>query len=272
MSAVSSDTDSILAGVWLPSGAILQGVHGEISIVGSTQSLLSTVGVYGLEGWILPVEDPDTVGTMNAVWDFFVPKDGTADLLDLDTAVSDSKPFYEPGEISWEFLFDIGRNARRIYHRHKFLSAANGAIMTRQDVETPFLDHYFPGDVQRVSVERPIRVTGPSLVAFAGTSPLGDATSATAAVAAFTEPEWGQIKYIDHVMERAMMAILGLTEAGAESPWEEAADLLREYLDPLVLENNAGALAVNAWNFFGELVFDIIVPGKLPLGMLTGGR
>ncbi len=82
----------------------------------------------------------------------------------------------------------------------------------------------------------------------------------------------GEVKYIDHVLEMAMMDLLGLTEAGAETPWEEASDLLRAYLDPSLLEPNAGTFVGTSWGAFGELTFDVVVPGRMPTRVLTGGR
>lgn len=271
-SAIGAGSDAVIAGVWLPSGSILTRVRGEVSMVAPTEMLLSQVCVYGVEGWILPVDDPDTVTLMDALWDSHVPKDTSAFVLDLDTAAADSTAFYEPGMIAWEFLFDLGVDARRMLHRHKFCSAANAAIGFRQDVETPFTEHWFAGAIERIDMKRSIRVNGPSLAVFAATAPLTTMTSASAAVGAMDENDWGRIKYIDSVMELAMQDLLGLVETGAETPWEDAAILLKDYMDPLVLEANAGTLFANTWLASGELVFDVVVPGRIPTRTLTGGR
>lgn len=271
-SQIAAGEDTVIAGVWVPSGSIITRVRGEVSLTGPSELLLGQVVSYGLEGWVLPKEDPDSGETMNAVWDRFVPKDTGAFVLDLDTGASDSAPFYEPGLIAWEFLYDMGTEARRILHRHRMLSAANGSIGFRQDEETPFLEHWFPGRVERVDVARPIRVNGPSLVVFAVGAPLTTSTSATTPVAGFSEEDWGRIKFIDEVLENAMRHLLGLTEAGAETPWVDAATLLKEYLDPLVLEGNAATLQPKSWLASGELTFDIVVPGRMKTGILTGGR
>lgn len=241
-------------------------------MTGPSELTLAQVVTYGLEGWILPVEDPDSVVTMNALWDSHVPKDTGTQTLDLDADAADSTPFYEPGHIAWEFMFDMGLQPRRLYHRHRILSAANGAIGFRQDEETPFIEHWFPGRVERVNVSRPTRVRSPSLVVFAVAAPLTTITSATAPTAAFAEADWGRIKFIDDVVEMAMIDLLGLHEAGAEKPWEDAALLLKEFLDPVVLEANAGTLQPKSWLASGELVFDVVVPGRMKQQVLTGGR
>jgi len=271
VSAIATGSDSVIAGVWVPSGSIISGVQGVVKLNTSTELTLIQAGAVALEGWILPMEDPDSGVTMNALWDSHVPKDQTSDILDLDADAADARPFYEPGNITWEFLIDIGLQPKRIYHRHHIVSALD-AIMIRQDEETPFTEHYFAGFAERVKIDRPFRVREPSLVVFAVAVPDTLDTSATVAIQAFTEDEWGRVKYIDHVLEMAMEDLLGLTEAGAESPWEEASQLLREYLDPRLLETNSGTFVGISWTAVGELVFDIVVPGRMPTKMLTGGR
>lgn len=272
VSAIASGADSVIAGVWLPSGSILTLIKGIVKINGSTELLLNQAAAYGLEIWILPLEDPDSGVTMNALWDSHVPKDTLTDVLDLDSAGADANPFYEPGQITWEFLIDIGLQPRRLLHRHKIMSSAADAMLMRQDEETPFLEHWFPGSVETVSLNRSIRVREPSLVVAAVSVPDTTATSTTAPVAAFNEEDWGRVKYIDNVLEMAMMDLLGLTEAGATTPWEEASALLRTYLDPLLFETNAGTFVATTLTAIGELVFDIVVPGRMPTKILTGGR
>ncbi len=271
-SAITIGTDAVVGGVWLPAGSILAGVKGDVQLVGPTELTLGQVVSYGLEGWILPMEDPDSGVTMNALWDSHVPKDTVTELMDLDADAADATPFYEPGSIAWEFLFDIGMSPRRILHRHKFVTAASGSFMTRQDVETPFTEHWFPGAVERVNITRPYRVKVPSLAVFAVAVPDTLQTSATDAVGGMPETDWGRVKFIDTVMEQAMMSLLGLTESGAETPWVEAASLLRQYMDPAVLENNAGSFAPTVWGAHGELVFDVVVPGSMKKRVLSGGR
>lgn len=271
-SAIASGTDSVIAGMWVPSGAIITGIQGSINLVGATAMTLAQACFYGVEAWIVPVDDPDSTPTMDALWDANVPKDTEAQELDLDVAAADATPFYEPGSIMWEALFDIGSVPQRIYHRHKVCSAVNASQFQRQDVETPFLEHWFPSSIEGVNIRRSYRVREPSAVMFAVSIPDTIQTNVSAFLAAFAEHEWGQMKYVDHMMEMALMSLLGLTEAGAETPWTDAAELLRKVLEPQVLEKNAGTFVATSWGAFGELVFDVVVPGRIPSKVLTGGR
>ncbi len=270
--SVAAGADDVIAGVWLPGGSVINSVRGNISLSASTERLLAQAVGYGIEGWILPVADPDSVATMSAMWDALVPKDTMVSALDLDTSAADASPFYEPGAIVWEKVIDVGIRPRRIFHRHHIMSVADSALFIRQDVESPFTEHWFPKANVRVDLVRRMRVRGPSLLVFAVAAPDFAETNATTPLAALTEPEWAQIKYIDHVVERAMMSLLGLTEAGAETPWTEAITLLKTHLDPQILEADAGAFQGASWFCVGELVFDHSVVGKMNPRVLTGGR
>lgn len=271
-SAIAIGSDQVIAGVWLPAGSILGDIRGHVSLVSPTEITLSQVVVCSVEGWILPVDDPDSVATMNALWDSHVPKDTTTFTLDLDEAAADAAPFYEMGSIAWEFLYNVGAAAKRIYHRHDVLSAVDSVVLTRQDTETPFTEQFFAGKRYAVKVRGGGRITQPSLAVFAVGSPATTTTSATVAVSALVEHEWGRIKFIDHVLEQALMSSLGLTEVGAETPWDEASDLMKKYLDADMLEANAGTVIPTVWLASGELVFDVIVPGRMRQKVLTGGR
>jgi len=271
VSVIATGTDSVVAGVWVPGGAIITGVQGEVKLNTTTEITMAQAAAVGLEGWILPMEDLDSSVTMNALWDSHVPKDTIADTFDLDTDAADAGSMYEPGLISWELMIDVGMTARRVYHRHEIVSALD-AILIRQDTETPFIEHFFAGLKYRVDLRSSIRVRQGSLLVFGVGVPDTLETSATIPLQGFNEDEWGRIKFIDHVLEQAMMTLLGLTEAGAETPWEEAAQLLRRYLDPRLLELNAGTFVGVSWTAVGELVFDIVVPGRMSTKILTGGR
>jgi len=267
---VIADSDDVLAGVWLPAKTRVLGVSGYASFSGTQQGL--GVAVMGaVEGWVLPVEDPDTAQTMEIVWDLFVPKDTGANVLDLDTATQVTTPFFEPGEVYWESIFDIGTQPRRLYHHHFMSTVAHNAVAVNRDPETPFLYEFLPGKVVRFG-SGPFSVDGPSLLVFGAAAPLMDVTSASAALDALAEEDWGQLQFIDHVLERAQLSLLGLVEAGAETPWEEAAVLLRTYLDPIVLEETAGSFVGINWSVKGEMEVIVEVQGKMPKSMIDTGR
>ena len=114
------------------------------------------------------------------------------------------------------------------------------------------------------NLKKPFFTRHPGLIAIGLSSPDTTLTSSTEAIAQCNEQDWGQLQFIDHTMERAMLSLIGLTEAGAETPWDEATRLLRRHLDPKVLETDAGAFVAATWRATGECRFDIAVQGTMP--------
>lgn len=58
------------------------------------------------------------------------------------------------------------------------------------------------------------------------------------------------------------MQLMGLTEAGAETPWEEAALLVEEVLEPTVIEETAANFNNGAFDVYTAMTWDISVPGR----------
>ena len=114
-------------------------------------------------------------------------------------------------------------------------------------------------------------VNKPSVLVVALASPnLDDTTTVTPK--ALTEAQWPQIRYVGHVMERALLHVLGVTEAGAETPWEEATALLQAHLEPDMYEEAAGKFTAMNWHTFSEAIIDHSVVGELGKTAITTGR
>ncbi len=269
--STGAGTDDVIFGAFMPGGTTMSKIKGLVQMH-SDALIVNGVVAAAIEGWVLPVFDPDAATTMSALWDALVPKDRTDDVLDLDTGAADSASFYEGGAIVWEKVFDVGLQPKRVFHWHDYASFSYHNIKAQQDVETPFAEEWFAGFNVPIVIPRPIRVSQPSLLVFGVGSPLMDRTSATAPIAGLIENRWGQIKWIDHVMERAFLDLIGLTEGGAETPWEEASRLIAEHLDPMMLEADAGVFDPAIWFASGEVTMVHHVPGTIGKGMITTGR
>ena len=269
--SVVNGADGVVFGVWLPARTRVHGISGFIGLEGATVQTSLTYNMAGIEGWVLPISDPDQSDSMAIIWDKLVPKDTGANTMDLDSATADGAPFYEPGETIWEGFFPIGANPKRLFYRELMFGIGYNSVLVNQDPETPFGMQFIPGIRQKIGT-KPFSVSEPSLLVFAVASPDTTQTSSSAAILALAEEKWGQLQYIDHVMERAMLSLLGLTEAGAETPWNEATLLLRDYIDPVVYETVAGALAPLTWRTFGMAMIDLTVQGTMAKHVLTGSR
>lgn len=80
------------------------------------------------------------------------------------------------------------------------------------------------------------------------------------------------MKYIGHVLERALLHLFGVTEMGAETPWEEATALLKKHLEPDVFEDVGGKFGSDSWRVYSMAMFDHSVEGRLADVTVTTGR
>ncbi len=166
----------------------------------------------------------------------------------------------------------MGLQPVRLFHDHSYITLANGALIVWQDNQTPFVLKYWPGGNMPYRFRRNLRITQPSVLVMGVASPNLDSKTSTEPTV-LTEAELPQVKYMGDVLKRALMNVLGLTEAGAETPWVEASVLLRKQLDPALFEASAlGTLATVAWNVTGEAEIDMSVVGELELGSVDTGR
>lgn len=272
MKLVNAGADTVLFGVWLPAHTVLRQVRGEVTVESNTIATALDVFMGSVEAWVLPVNDPDEGNVMESSWDQLVPKDTSSLTMDMDTTAQDTTPFFEPGAVYWESLFDLGRHPIRLFQKQWMCSLGHNTIHQHKDTETPFAVEWVPGLTFPLSISRPVRVRQPSLLAFALASPDTTLTNDGAATSGMGEKEWGQVQFIDHVMERAMLSLLGLTEAGAETPWEEAAVLLKKVLDPLVDETVGATFTPTQWHPKGTAIIEFDVEGTMPKKPITTGR
>lgn len=267
---VATATDRVFLGMSLPSDSVLHDVSAIVSVVANGPAPLGAAHLYAVEGYILPVPDPDGVASYDDLFNLLVPKDTEAEVIDLNTLSADTTPFYEPGEPDLTGIFDVGVQPQRIFKREKLLTAATGALSVGRDPESPFAYEYLPGDMFRIRVKKRYRVRQPSVVVFALASPALDDTTATGD-GHLLEAEWPQVKYIGNVMERALLHLFGLTEAGAETPWEEAIKLLKKHLEPDPFEESATNFVSPTWIVTCKGIIDHSVEGNLQQVAITTG-
>lgn len=263
----TSNTDQVIFGISLPSDTVVNRIRADVHLAGTSDRTAIEGVWYGCEGWILPILDPEDNASFDVIWNQLVPKDSDVQALDLDTGAQDTTGFFEPGEVDWSQLLDVGLRPQRIFQRLRMLSYATAQRPhTASDIPL-----WRPSDSFRIDLNRRFVVRQPSVLLFAMGVPLGDDTTSTVETA-LSEVEWSQVKYMEHVLERAQMDLLGLTETGAETPWEEATDLLQAHLEPDMFEETAGAWAAWSCNVFTDALIDHSVVGTLGKMTISTGR
>lgn len=268
--SIASGTDTVLFGCSLPSGSMLQEIKAKVQVVGQTVMAINEIAAYAMRGYILPIHDPDSAPTFDTVWDTLVPKDQTNDVLDLDTASSNADNFWEPGEVDMGAIFDVGLRPTRIYDRRRFLTFARNQVFAYREQATDVVKWY-GGEDFTINIGRRIRVKQPSIVVFGVSSPNMLQTSSQGEKA-LEENEWPRVKYFRQVLEYALADVMGLVEAGAETPWEDATVLMKKHLDPVMYEHAAGVYVPMAMAANGEVTFDLAVTGDIKFDRIdTGG-
>ncbi len=256
--------DIVCAAFDLPAGSVLKKISCTMDIVGTllAHEREDAVG-YAAAAYLVGLRDPDTAVPYDTIWDRFVPKYTRTEVIDLDTGSADATPFWEPGEASFEEVFDMGNMPRRLWMRRKTMTFADpgSAGLKFRPAETPFEPQWFASDIAHFRLNKPIRVSRPSVVMIGFASPNYDAT--TTSRAHLLEAEWGQIQYVESTLERALVNQLVVQEAGAETPWEESSLLLRKHLAPDIFEMTTNAFLNEAYRIFGHLEFEHTVPGTL---------
>jgi hypothetical protein len=265
---VSAGSDKVLFGVSLPSDTSIANIRARMSMEAVSVTVNQKVNAYGVEGWVLPVTDPDASTTYQTLWDQLVPKDTDVQTIDLDTGAVDSAPFFEPGEADWTQLLNLGVRPRRIYQRLRFLTLGSTSSLV---LDSSNGIKWLAKDNWTIRLDRPFRVNRPSVLVFGFASPGLDDTT-TSEEGPLAENEWGQVKYIGHVVDRAFMDLLGLTEAGAETPWEEATDLLQKHMEPDIFEDTGGQMEAQNFFTYTDAIMEHRVPGEVARPQLTTGR
>lgn len=268
----TSGADQVMVGWSLPSDTVLHDIRLKVQMVGLTSRLLHGAShMFAVEGWILPVLDPDSGATYDTLWDQLVPKDTDVQTIDLDTEAADTTPFYEPGEADWSAVLDVGLRPQRLYHRHALITEASPGQMVSYDTQTPFNIVWSARQNFKIQVRKRLRVRQPSALVFAIASPaLDDTTGVVAGM--LEEAEWAQVKYSGNLLERALLHLFGVVEAGAETPWEEATALLQKHLDPDLYEETAGKFGLETYDVYSEAMLDHSVVGEVAVGSISTGR
>ncbi len=232
-------TDTVIAGWPIPPGGRLVNVKGNINMKQNVVNALEAVLHYGVSGYVVPVLDPDAAADLDAIWDTLIPKDETEadDALDFDTGTADPTPEVEPGEPNINAVLGIDAvDIVEVFKRRKWITASNSPVGIHLDTTMK----YTPMDNFSVNVSRQVSVARPSMLLFGMSMPV-TTTTQTAQRTAPTKQEWGMMIYLESTLEDMMKLLISLPEAGAESPYEEAAAMLADLLEPTVIEDTARA-------------------------------
>lgn len=267
-------SDLIIGDAPIPQESSQNNCWGEIHIVGRESDAKPTdeAMLWGSEGWVIQVPDPDTPLDLNTLWDRFVPKDAemNAGTFDLDTTASVPAGFFDIGEVNMNAL--VGMSAlpldNKWWSSRRLISFANsprGYVAGTPDV-------YIPTDIVNVRSGKKIRAAVPSYSLIAAGMPsMGDVDTSRNTPA--DEIQWMYLQYAEMALEQAFIQIMGNIEVGAETPWDIAALALQEFVEPEYQEPATTSQIDNTdCHCFSQMTFDITVPGKKEFSQISGDR
>lgn len=266
---VEAGTDSVLFGYPIPAGGKLNNVHLEVHVIGPEGVTYQGAVAYGLTGFVVPVPDPDEGATFDVLWDRLIPKDvpEAAAVFDLDSGAQDITAEWEIAEPDWSGVFNMTANAPlEIFRRRKFLTLATSSIgYEKVDAAA---DKYTPTDFFKTKVGKRVRVKSPSVVLFGASSP-NLASGSTGQESAPSEIQWTLLQYLETTLTQAFMNLIGLTEAGSETPWEESSQFIASLIEKSHMEAGPSAFIDSTFRFYSNVTFDISVPGEIGKMALT---
>lgn len=258
---IASGADEVIGHAPLPSESRLNNTFGECHVVSTAKIDTVDVVLYGVDGRVIRDDDPGDATLLDLEWDLNQQKDQDvgAGAFSMDPGSSESSPMFEPGEPQLDSILGMALEPKNQFFKRRkmvsFISTPRGFVSG-----TP--DQWWPGDVFKLNTRKRIEVDVMSTAVVVFSAPSLDDTTTTAATSFSSEAKWMQMKYFEVVLEQAWMELMGLTEAGAESPWEEAALLVEEVLEPTVIEETAGGFNNAAFHAFCGMTWDITVPGR----------
>ncbi len=270
---IANNTDEVVTGIVLPSDGVLNNVHMDVHAIAEEEVTWDHAVMYGLGGYVMPINDPDTQSSFNDLWDEFVEKDsaGSEGSFSLDEVTGDSDQEFEPGIPNWHGVFDMeGTSIKEIFKRRKLITLANAGqgagilnVAAGARVYTP-MDHF------KIRQSNAVHVNSPSVALFGFSAPNMDAMTTTEQTTPLANA-WGWLKYIDMAVEQAFIYILGHVETGAESPWDLALTFLADYLESTVVEEVVGTFHHTSWNVYTVATYDVSVPGDVRKPQLSSG-
>lgn len=275
---IAAGSDEPLAWAPMSEGMTLISVTGKLHVLGPEAIPINLFGAYGFSGYVMPVIEPEggSVGA-KATWDTMVTKAvdlssvAATEQIDYDWDTADAGPAIEPGELDPSGLLGVGEDVTKtiIEPRLEFVSWANsrqgGWVAGSPDV-------YNPSDFKTFRSARRLTAERPSMALLAVSSPsMTDVTEGMNAFTATGMQNWGMLENLDEVMRAALIAALGLTETGAESPFGDMALFIQELVAPDMSDESATHFLSNIWRVMCEATWVFELEGS-SIPMTLDGR
>lgn len=255
--------DNVVGAIAIPPRSIVNNIQVDLDITVNAKIDIDKAVFWGVSGYVVPVLDPDTPITPDAIWDNQIPKDkavGTGNILDLDTASADTDAEIEPGIPNPSAFAGIGTNPRRLFRTKGRLTYARSPTGFVDDGTPPPQGTYVPRTSKNLRAKGGVKVMQPSIMLIGFSSPLTTKTVTTFYVPASTA-EWLELTYAGDTLVDAQKYLTGRFETGAETPYLEALTNQARYLEQFHEPSTGKWVAVD-YDVFVTVRASVWVPGR----------
>ncbi len=219
------------------------------------------------------VEIDDLVADWDTLWDQYIPKDeDTSEVaatigVDVSRDTTDVTVFEEPGEASPNELFSMREPTQRLWKRDEFLSL----VSSPHAYEGAAVDTFTMGERYSVDVNERIHFPTGGFVALGIASPNWDDVATPVPNAMANIGDVLIYENLPDFLHVARLALLGATEAGAETPFVDVLSLIEELTEPTVFEQTAGTFVNPTMQVISRMIFDVEVRNPQAIGVLSSG-
>ena len=259
----------MIAYVPLPPGSKLNNVWLDVSVQGNGSRGIQTAVLYGVSGFVVEVDDPDTAVSYDHLWDSMIHKDLAEgyNILSIDTATADTNPEYEPGLID---LFQIfGSNLQgnmQLYQKRELLTYPKKPISY-----DPSNDTFIPTDAFKVHVRNGPTVKSPSVAMFGFSSPgIAGITTSTGDIGNTpTESQWIFTMYTEVFLYDMWKHLIGMTPSSSTNPYDAVSAWFAELMESMIQQYEASDFEATGYKVHTKATWDITVIGKPRKAVLT---
>lgn len=235
--SIAAGADSVVFEKPLPDQTLMREVRGHASIKSAALINMDEMIYYSFNGYVIRITDPDTVDTVNDIWDRFVPKDTAfaEDAYNIDEAAADVTSEEELGIINLLELFGDSKGIKSIFERQNHINIAK---MGGQPIlDTTF--KYLATDSFPVHVTRNVANSDKCYVLFGVSNPDVALVSTSVNPTTLAEVEWNRLKFVDRLVENTWEVVAGLVDpeaSGALLPGESGMVFLQRMIEDTPLQ------------------------------------
>lgn len=260
------NTDETIAFCPLPTGAKLNNTWLDISVISDTAVAVKKWVFYGISGYVVEIDDPQTATTLNTIWDNTISKDtsyhGALDAVDLEPG-AEGQPEFEPGFFDLEELLGTDNQSNvEVFKRRKNINFAKN--QTGWDPGSG--GTWRPTDTFTTHLKGGPKVDRMSYLLFGFSAPHLDNRS-TPEPAVIPESSWFILQFLDMFLEEMVKIAVGLASDTAA----DSAGTIIDFLEYASIEPDDDLLFETNWQVYSAVTFDVTMPGMDTLSTLSTG-